>query len=209
MKPDKPGTDAHLGMVARIGWAAAVFGAPSLAEQCTRRAATSQVRVHLGFLPRCPTGCRHKLQCWRPLTLFAQLLWSNTSLYKLYMLLLALHVQDLGPRVWADLTGLLLSLKAAPEAALGPGSDSSGSGAALDAAALRARREVLEGADEAASAFLKLGDVEGIHNAAVLAWNAGELWRCTQLDVLVMLLPWCAAELVNALRHTMYMCFSA
>lgn len=97
------------------------------------------------------------------------------------MVMLLLHVQDLGPRLWADLTRLLLSLKAAPEAALGPGSDSSGSGAALNAAALRARREVLEGVDEAASAFLKLADVEGIHNAAVLAWNAGELWRCAQL----------------------------
>jgi hypothetical protein len=88
-------------------------------------------------------------------------------------MLLLLHVQDLGPRVWADLTGLLLSLKAAPEAALGHSNDSSGSGAALSAAALKARREVLDGADEAASGFLKLGDVEGIHNAAVLAWNAG------------------------------------
>jgi hypothetical protein len=68
---------------------------------------------------------------------------------------------------------LLLSLKAAPEAKLGAGHDSSGTGGSLDAAALKARKEVLEGADEVASAFLKLGDVEGIHNAAVLAWNAG------------------------------------
>jgi hypothetical protein len=82
-------------------------------------------------------------------------------------------MQELRPRVWADLIRLLLSLQAAPEAALGPGSDSSGSGGALAPAALKARREVVEGADEVASAFLKLGDVEGIHNCAVLAWNAG------------------------------------
>lgn len=87
-------------------------------------------------------------------------------------------MQELGPRVWADLTRLLLSLKAAPEGKLGMGSDSSGSSAALDAPALTTRREVLDGADEAASAFLKLGDVEGIHNAAVLAWNAGALTTC-------------------------------
>lgn len=76
-KPDKPGTDAYLGVVARIGWAAAVCGASSLAEQCTRRAASSQVRVHLGFLPRGPS--RHKLQCWRPPALSAQSLWFEDS----------------------------------------------------------------------------------------------------------------------------------
>lgn len=75
--------------------------------------------------------------------------------------------------MWADLTRLLLGLKAAPEAVLGPSSSSSGSDACLDSVALRARREILEGVDEAVCAFLKLGDVEGIHNCAVLAWNAG------------------------------------
>lgn len=75
--------------------------------------------------------------------------------------------------MWADLTRLLLSSKAAPDAALGAGSDSSGTGAVLSPAAVEARREVLEGVDEAVTAFLKLGDVEGIHNCAVLAWNTG------------------------------------
>jgi hypothetical protein len=74
---------------------------------------------------------------------------------------------------------LLLSLKSAPEAKLVAGHDSSGTGGSLDAAALKARREVLEGADEVAAAFLKLGDIEGIHNAAVLAWNAGALAALT------------------------------
>jgi hypothetical protein len=76
--------------------------------------------------------------------------------------------------VWADLARLLLSLQSAPAAVLGASSDSSGSGAGLDAASLKARKDVLEGVDEAVSAFLKLRDVEGIHNCAVLAWNAGE-----------------------------------
>lgn len=75
--------------------------------------------------------------------------------------------------MWADLTRLLLALKAAPEAVLGPSTSSNGSDACLAPAALRARREILEGVDEAVCAFLKLGDVEGIHNCAVLAWNAG------------------------------------
>jgi hypothetical protein len=44
-KPGKPGNDAHLRVVGRIGWAAAVSGVATLAEQCTRRAATSQVRL--------------------------------------------------------------------------------------------------------------------------------------------------------------------
>jgi len=92
-------------------------------------------------------------------------------------------MQELRPRVWADLTRLLLNLQAAPEAALGTVHCSNGAGAVLDPAAVKARREVLEGVDEAVAAFVKLGDVEGIHNSAVLAWNAGELAllliRCT------------------------------
>jgi hypothetical protein len=41
-KPDKPGSDAQLLVVGRIGWAAAVSGVTQLAQQCSRRAATSQ-----------------------------------------------------------------------------------------------------------------------------------------------------------------------
>lgn len=77
--------------------------------------------------------------------------------------------------MWADLTRLLLNLQAAPESALGTVQCSNGAGAVLDPAAVKARREVLEGTDEAVAAFVKLGDVEGIHNSAVLAWNAGAL----------------------------------
>lgn len=106
--------------------------------------------------------------------------------------------QELGPRVWADLTRLLLCLKAAPEAVLGPSSSSSGSDVCLDAAALRARREILEGTDEAVCAFLKLGDVEGIHNCAVLAWNAGGL-------LAVLGRPCCNPQIVPCLH---FMCSS-
>lgn len=42
-RPDKPGSDAQLFVVSRIGWAAAVCGVKQLAEQCARRATTSQV----------------------------------------------------------------------------------------------------------------------------------------------------------------------
>lgn len=81
-------------------------------------------------------------------------------------------MQDLGPRVWSDLTKLLLALQSAPTATLNPG-DSAGYGSSCTPEALQARLKVLEGVDEAVTTFLKLQDVDGVHYCAKLAWNAG------------------------------------
>ncbi|WIA22560.1 hypothetical protein OEZ85_000994 [Tetradesmus obliquus] len=79
---------------------------------------------------------------------------------------------DLGPRVWSDLTRLLLALQSAPPAVPSPGS-SWGGGVACYPEGLQARLAVLEGVEEAAAAFVKLQDVDGVHYCAKLAWNAG------------------------------------
>lgn len=76
--------------------------------------------------------------------------------------------------MWSDLTRLLLALQAAPAASLMPGT-STGAGSTCCAAALQARVAVLEGVEEAVTAFAKLHDVDGVHYCAKLAWNAGVL----------------------------------
>jgi hypothetical protein len=63
--------------------------------------------------------------------------------------------------------------------------------------AVAAHIAALEGLEEALSAFGRLGDVDGVHYAAKLAWNAGgweEVWFT----------PWC--EKSNGVRTHMYGC---
>jgi hypothetical protein len=78
--------------------------------------------------------------------------------------------------VWSDLTRLLLALQSAPPAVLSAGS-SWGSGATCCPEGLQARLAVLEGVEEAAAAFVKLQDMDGVHYCAKLAWNAGACKR--------------------------------
>ncbi|GLC40394.1 Cilia- and flagella-associated protein 46, partial [Pleodorina starrii] len=72
---------------------------------------------------------------------------------------------DSGPRTWSDLTRVLLALQA-----LGPTGDTS-----LAPAVVAAHVKALEQLEDCLTTFTKLADVEGIHAAARLAWNAGLL----------------------------------
>ncbi|GLI64300.1 hypothetical protein VaNZ11_007525, partial [Volvox africanus] len=78
---------------------------------------------------------------------------------------------DSGPRTWSDLTRVLLALQA-----LGPTGDTS-----LAPAVVAAHVKALEQLEDCLTTFTKLADVEGIHAAARLAWNAGLLLLQPQL----------------------------
>ncbi|GFR51753.1 hypothetical protein Agub_g14204, partial [Astrephomene gubernaculifera] len=72
---------------------------------------------------------------------------------------------DSGPRTWSDMTRVLLALQS-----LGPTGDTS-----LAPAVVAAHVKALEQLEDCLTTFTKLADVEGIHAAARLAWNAGLL----------------------------------
>lgn len=72
--------------------------------------------------------------------------------------------QEVGPRTWADLTRLQLSHQTIQPLAAPPRDGSAG---------VVSRVRVLEQLDEVVTSFMRLKDVEGIHHAARLIWNAG------------------------------------
>lgn len=82
-----------------------------------------------------------------------------------YLPCCTLH-QDVGPRVWADMTRVLLAMRNAELATPSAASN----------AVVQSHIKAMEQLDDVASSFTRLKDVNGIHCCAKLAWNTGWLW---------------------------------
>eukprot|EP00200_Dunaliella_tertiolecta_P013666 CAMPEP_0202394750 /NCGR_PEP_ID=MMETSP1127-20130417/93597_1 /ASSEMBLY_ACC=CAM_ASM_000462 /TAXON_ID=3047 /ORGANISM="Dunaliella tertiolecta, Strain CCMP1320" /LENGTH=1471 /DNA_ID=CAMNT_0048997397 /DNA_START=145 /DNA_END=4558 /DNA_ORIENTATION=- len=153
--PNPDGKGANLGPVARAAWAAAVLADHSIAKPTPaparpprtppsgERATTPPSRVPPQG-PPADTGAS--------LAACAEKLASRAAVSG-----------DLAPRIWAELARVKLSLRNAPQSAIEE----------LDEAALEVHQRAMDNLDDVVTAFMKLKDVEGIHEAARLIWNAG------------------------------------
>jgi hypothetical protein len=164
-RPHAASKGVNLRLVGRIAWAAALAGAAPLAEECASRAAAAQE-----LPPRAWAGLARQA-----------------------LALAAAPFPEGGPPPGAPpgappagLSGTRVAGRSAPAGGRGPFQACANLRlpCALRRAApgpdpepvrraLAARVSVLEGLEEALAAFARLRDVEGVHCAAKLTWNAG------------------------------------
>jgi hypothetical protein len=71
--------------------------------------------------------------------------------------------QELSPRIWSEMTRVMLGLKAVPKESL----------LKVERSAMKAHTKAMDLLEDIVNTFSKLRDVEGVHEASRLIWNTG------------------------------------